>query len=782
MTPITIWAPNKSSEMLNEYEFTTENFARDLTSDQVLLKGKGPKITIDISANVDELEIDNALIDEEIIAVEEEMTDLLARPMPRLIGFAVAELVGGHEIPRYEKYDELLGNPTFTKWFVKYITESHKDKFREALINCNYSDFVVLLSSVQDEDDGESLIKTFFEIVNESILWPQFGLALVEAMAARGDVSHQLMKASLELEAKRTLRAIIAVNKEFESRFGAPENPEAFANNPKYAEFFLELIDSDSLIFIDILKTMASRGANKALFKDLIALLDDTNFNENLFIAACKNEEGALCLKKFVNLTSKKSPWSEILTDLQLLRSEGGRGLHQSYNYEADTAGVFAQSSITILHKGLDNDIEKLSKKIVDTAESLTDVFKSIGNFRASLASLQNIASKPSKRKAPTVSAGINPLGGTHDDSESESGNTLSDVPTVHDLMEEVGNTIVPSRSSSGLSLIDTNSLYEDLLKPSAFSPRKKKSIFTLTQDSERLSSHINPKIFSTLDFFRNACAALSQDFETHLPVDYSAIRAVGKDAAKLFLSTGEDEVLDNIMNLRTLFQSLDKIRGGFLGLDPSVDGDKAYVPKELSGFTAYDLQEAEILNVFELITDSLGEIHDAVSKGDLVGKWWFRVFDRLDLNDCTHADIVRELVFGSCLERYRNCPSNQLIIRELKIRFERSLKLLDTVGVELRKFSRAAAKIEEELRRDFVTGNSVDIQTEESAVTSRPKIHELKNRIEQATHGTDTSNGPALMNFQDKINELQDRVMQNLCGAAKLMMLENQEEVKNFI
>ena len=67
--------------------------------------------------------------------------------------------------------------------------------------------------------------------------------------------------------------------------------------------------------------------------------------------------------------------------------------------------------------------------------------------------------------------------------------------------------------------------------------------------------------------------------------------------------------------------------------------------------------------------------------------------------------------------------------------------------------------------------------------VTSRPKIHELKNRIEQATHGTDTSNGPALMNFQDKINELQDRVMQNLCGAAKLMMLENQERVsfRNF-
>ena len=76
------------------------------------------------------------------------------------------------------------------------------------------------------------------------------------------------------------------------------------------------------------------------------------------------------------------------------------------------------------------------------------------------------------------------------------------------------------------------------------------------------------------------------------------------------------------------------------------------------------------------------------------------------------------------------------------------------------------------------MTGNNVDIQTEESAVTSRPKIHELKNQIEQATHGTDTSNGPALMNFQDKINELQDRLMQNLCGAAKLMMLENQEWV----
>lgn len=33
-------------------------------------------------------------------------------------------------------------------------------------------------------------------------------------------------------------------------------------------------------------------------------------------------------------------------------------------------------------------------------------------------------------------------------------------------------------------------------------------------------------------------------------------------------------------------------------------------------------------------------------------------------------------------------------------------------------------------------------------------------------------------MNFQDKINELQDRVLQNLCGAAKLMMIEDQEKV----
>ena len=84
--------------------------------------------------------------------------------------------------------------------------------------------------------------------------------------------------------------------------------------------------------------------------------------------------------------------------------------------------------------------------------------------------------------------------------------------------------------------------------------------------------------------------------------------------------------------------------------------------------------------------------------------------------------------------------------------------------------------KVEEELRRDFVTGNTVTIQTETSTVTSRPEIHQLKSRIEQATQGTDISSGPSLMTFQDRINDLQDRVMQNLCGAAKLMMLEDQE------
>ena len=87
--------------------------------------------------------------------------------------------------------------------------------------------------------------------------------------------------------------------------------------------------------------------------------------------------------------------------------------------------------------------------------------------------------------------------------------------------------------------------------------------------------------------------------------------------------------------------------------------------------------------------------------------------------------------------------------------------------------------KVEEELRRDFVTGNTVTIQTETSTVTSRPEINQLKSRIEQATQGTDTSSGPSLMSFQDRINDLQDRVMQNLCGAAKLMMLEDQERAR---
>jgi hypothetical protein len=42
-----------------------------------------------------------------------------------------------------------------------------------------------------------------------------------------------------------------------------PESPEDFNKNPKYAEFFEEMIHANSDIFCDMLTTIANRPQNK---------------------------------------------------------------------------------------------------------------------------------------------------------------------------------------------------------------------------------------------------------------------------------------------------------------------------------------------------------------------------------------------------------------------------------------------------------------------------------------------------------------------------------------
>ena len=60
-----------------------------------------------------------------------------------------------------------------------------------------------------------------------------------------------------------------------------------------------------------------------------------------------------------------------------------------------------------------------------------------------------------------------------------------------------------------------------------------------------------------------------------------------------------------------------------------------------------------------------------------------YRVLERLGENEdeIEPWHVIKELTLGSTLERFRKFPTNEQLVREMRIRFERSQKLLDGIA-----------------------------------------------------------------------------------------------------
>ena len=60
-----------------------------------------------------------------------------------------------------------------------------------------------------------------------------------------------------------------------------------------------------------------------------------------------------------------------------------------------------------------------------------------------------------------------------------------------------------------------------------------------------------------------------------------------------------------------------------------------------------------------------------------------YRVLERLGENEdeIEPWQVIKELTLGSTLERFRKFPTNEQLLREMRIRFERSQKLLDGIA-----------------------------------------------------------------------------------------------------
>ena len=191
-------------------------------------------------------------------------------------------------------------------------------------------------------------------------------------------------------------------------------------------------------------------------------------------------------------------------------------------------------------------------------------------------------------------------------------------------------------------------------------------------------------------------------------------------------------------MNIRDIFQSMEKIRNINHDLQEECC-EVVYIPKDFSKLTTDELIESEIPVIFQLIGETLQDIMAAADEGDLVGKWWFRVFDRLSkaIDEVTPTTIVKELILGSTLERFRKHPTNEALVREVKVRFDRSCKLLQAVQYEFNKLAETTALVEEEMRNDFVLGKSMQAQTEQEQLVYNPELSAMKSKIQSLVEGT---------------------------------------------
>ena len=114
------------------------------------------------------------------------------------------------------------------------------------------------------------------------------------------------------------------------------------------------------------------------------------------------------------------------------------------------------------------------------------------------------------------------------------------------------------------------------------------------------------------------------------------------------------DDVLENFMNIRSLFLALGQIRSLHQDTHDSYWSDAIYVPKgtvlnknfvwvksqaisgplkcwtrfkDIGKLRLQELLECGIPDIFKLISQTLQDLIEAIEDGELVGKWWLVFF-----------------------------------------------------------------------------------------------------------------------------------------------------------
>lgn len=359
-----------------------------------------------------------------MLELEEELTRTLAPPLPFLLAQAVSEVITSTDIPRLTKFQCLLRNPAFASKFVSYLTSHHINAVQTVCRESTLAGYISMLK-ICSSSGSQSVIDDFFDLINDSIMWPEFAFKLANAIDTRAEISYQLITELDDKSAKDILHAILQCHTEFHNQFGLPEDEDAFRQNPKFAEFFTELIRANCDLFVDLVNTVATRPSNKHLMSNIVEMNNQNMFNTKLIEKMAKTDRGCTALMHFFHLADRpETELTDLLSDKELLRTERGRLLFQLWNYENDSAVTVAENAIEVLQEAIEPDLKKVSKKICDIADAIIQIFSDLTNIKRSLKIMQ----KQQSNKVPRVSAGR-----IDDDEEHE--NTLSFAESIQSVV-----------------------------------------------------------------------------------------------------------------------------------------------------------------------------------------------------------------------------------------------------------------------------------------------------------------------------------------------------------
>jgi len=839
-TPVTVWAGPEQ-----QYNgFDVEN----LEAERLLLQRSTLQEDVDDWININRLS--DYHTGPEIIEVELKMAKLLSPPLPWFLSECMFEYITESKLPRDLKYRSLIQHPPFCQAFLGYFRKRQKlvlklwDEPRSTKL------YGEMMKHISTHENAPDFMRRMIQNVSNSHIWNGFVKYITETLLSHAEVCERVKMNTTETGARVYLSRVIKFKRDFLNQFGTlTEKDIGSLMLDSLRNFIVDLSRHEPGLFGELLFVIGTTRPEFCL--TMIKTNHEMRLNDELFHMCSETASGCELIAKFFCLESDHSLMRPLLQGSILQKTPDGRRLYQLYQYENNAATKLAREAVKTLERTLEPDVEQVARSLAKCAVLIDKFATYINKLYAALRQVHRITKTQTTMKnsisigpshgpsplVPFVSAGNNNV-----DMDAESlllssdeyegdreydqldQRTQDEVSSIYTY--DVMNYTIP-RPRAGLETInDVTKTIDDvddetiqlkdgdinftldmedekeakeaekILSPDKETTKPEHEINVRISDAERaksLGKSVKPLLIRVANKMRSTTDTL-RSIEHITSIDYSLLCQIASNAPRQILlgerSTSKSSyTLEQILAFRSMFTQITEASNLTTNVPFHLSG-KVFQPKKLSTRAFDSIDPNEELTIYEVIGQTLEDLAQSVDDEDINGKWWMRVFSKLNkliknssgpLTDEEQIfNCIKQLINGSILERYRKHPNNAQIVREMKIRLENIHKLI--VGIELyvENFKEYLAKTESQMRRDFMDGTSKSTETETEGIVGQSQLHRLKSQIQNAFNdkmdGTD-NNLPLLINLPMRVRLVMEEIMRNLIASGNLMSVEADDE-----